>query len=67
MVKYSQRGIRYADMEAGHAAQSVCLQAVSLGLGSVTIGAFRDDEVKAVLGCAADEQPIYLIAVGTAA
>lgn len=67
MVKYFQRGIRYADMEAGHAAQNVCLQAISLGLGSLTIGAFRDDEVKQVLGCGANEQPIYLIAVGTAA
>jgi len=63
-VKYSQRGIRYVDMEAGHAAQNVCLQAVSLGLGALTIGAFRDDEVRAVLGCGAEEEPIYLITVG---
>ena len=33
-------------MEIGHAAQNVCLQAVALALGTVVIGAFRDDEVK---------------------
>jgi SagB-type dehydrogenase family enzyme len=66
MVKYSQRGIRYVDMEAGHAAQNACLQAVSLGLGALTIGAFREDDVRRVLGCGADEEPIYLITVGVA-
>lgn len=39
--RYGERGIRYVHMEAGHAAQNVCLQAIGLGLGSVVIGAFR--------------------------
>ena len=51
-------------MEIGHAAQNVCLQAVALGLGSVVIGAFRDDEVKAIAHLAEDEQAVYLLAVG---
>lgn len=33
MAKYGERGIRYAQIEVGHAAQNVYLQAVSLGLG----------------------------------
>lgn len=39
MDKYGQRGIRYAYLEAGHAAQNVLLQATALGLGAVAVGA----------------------------
>ena len=42
--RYGDRGIRYVHMEVGHAAQNVYLQAVALGLGTVVIGAFRDDQ-----------------------
>jgi SagB-type dehydrogenase family enzyme len=62
--KYGQRGIQYAFMEIGHAAQNVCLQAVALGMGTVVIGAFRDDEVKKIAHLSEDEQATYIIAVG---
>ncbi len=62
--KYGERGIRYAHMEAGHAAQNVSLQAVSLGLGTVVIGAFQDNEVKAVLRLPDDVRPLALMPVG---
>ncbi len=62
--KYGQRGIRYIFMEVGHAAQNVCLQAVSLGLGTVTIGAFEDHQVKRIIQCQDDEAPLYLMPVG---
>lgn len=63
-VKYGQRGIRYVHMEAGHAAQNVCLQeAVSLQLGTVVIGAFDDERVKNVLAMR-EEHPLYLMPVG---
>lgn len=62
--KYGERGIRYVHMEAGHVSQNVYLQAVSLGLGTVTIGAFYDDEVKKVVGLTDNEQPLYLMPVG---
>ncbi len=64
MGKYGGRGVRYADLEAGHAAQSVCLQAVSLDLGAGLIGAFDDDRVKKLLDMPAEEQPLYLLPVG---
>jgi SagB-type dehydrogenase family enzyme len=62
--KYGERGVRYVDMEAGHAAQSIYLQAVSLKLGTVTIGAFDDDDVKQVLGLPDNEAPLYIMPVG---
>jgi len=62
--KYGERGIRYTHIEVGHAAQNVCLQAVSLNLGTVVVGAFRDEEVKKVVRMGKNEQPLYLIPVG---
>jgi len=61
---YGERGIRYVHIEVGHAAQNVYLQAVSLNLGTVAIGAFRDDEVKEVIGMSDQEQPLYVMPVG---
>jgi len=62
--RYGERGIRYVHMEAGHVAQNLCLQAVALGLGTVPIGAFEDEEVKNVLGLPEVHKPLYLIPVG---
>lgn len=63
-AKYGQRGIRYVHMEAGHAAQNVCLQAIALGLHTAVIGAFRDAEVKAIAKLPGEEQPLYFVPVG---
>ena len=62
--KYGNRGIQYTFMEIGHAAQNVCLQAIALDLGTVVIGAFRDNEVKIIANLPADEEPTYFIPVG---
>lgn len=62
--KYGSRGRQYVHLEAGHAAQNVYLQAVALNLGTVTVGAFNDEEVKRVVGLAGDEEPLYLMPVG---
>jgi SagB-type dehydrogenase family enzyme len=62
--KYGPRGIRYVHIEAGHVAQNIHLQAVALGLSSVPIGAFNDDEVKRVLSLPQDHEPMYIIPVG---
>jgi SagB-type dehydrogenase family enzyme len=62
--KYGDRGIRYTDMEAGHAAQNVFLQAVALGLDSVAVGAFEDAAVSKALNLPAGVRPLYILPVG---
>jgi SagB-type dehydrogenase family enzyme len=62
--KYGERGIRYVHIETGHVAQNICLQAVALKMGAVTIGAFEDEGVLNVLGLSADETPLYIIPAG---
>ncbi|MDH4222474.1 MAG: SagB/ThcOx family dehydrogenase [candidate division Zixibacteria bacterium] len=63
MQKYGERGIRYAHIEVGHACQNIYLQAESLNLGTVEIGAFEDEEVKKVLNLR-DEEPLAIMPVG---
>jgi SagB-type dehydrogenase family enzyme len=58
------RGVGYVYLEAGHAAQNICLQSESLKLGTVTIGAFSDDGVKMVTGMRDEERPLYIMPVG---
>lgn len=62
--KYGQRGIRYAYLEAGHAAQNILLQVTALGLGAVAVGAFDDDAVQRIVGLPPAEQPLYLLPLG---
>lgn len=62
--KYGERGIRYVHMEAGHCAQNIHLMAVSLGLGSVPVGAFDDTEIKTLLKLDENIEPLYIIPIG---
>jgi SagB-type dehydrogenase family enzyme len=62
--KYGERGVRFTHLEAGHAAENICLQAVGLKLGTVTVGAFDDASVQKVLGLSEDEVPLYIIPAG---
>ncbi len=62
--KYGPPGVKYVHMEAGHASQNVYLQAASLGLGTVAIGAFYDEAVKKAVDMPAGEQPLYIMPVG---
>ena len=62
-IKYGERGVRYVHLEAGHAAQNLCLQAEALGLGAVMIGAFSDKDVTKLLR-SSGQQPLYLIPLG---
>jgi SagB-type dehydrogenase family enzyme len=63
-AEYGTRGKRYVQMEVGHAAQNVYLQAVSLGLGTVIIGAFDDDRIHEILELSGREAPLALLPVG---
>lgn len=62
--RYGDRGERYVHMEAGHAAQNLCLQATALRLGSVVVGAFNDDELADLFAMQPDEAPLYVVPVG---
>ena len=63
-AKYGERAMRYVHIEVGHAGQNLLLQAVSLGLGGVPMGAFQDAEVKKLLHLPEGEHPLYIIPVG---
>jgi SagB-type dehydrogenase family enzyme len=63
-AKYGERARQYVYIEAGHVGQNIHLQAVALGLGSVSVGAFRDQAVSEALGLPGDQTPLYVIPVG---
>ena len=63
-VKYGKRTERYVNMEVGHVGQNIYLQAVSLGLGTVMMGAFNDDALKKVLNLPANEFPLAIYPLG---
>jgi SagB-type dehydrogenase family enzyme len=62
--RYGERGIRYVHLEAGHAAENLCLQATALSLGAVTVGAFSDEELAAAVQMPDDHAPLYVIPIG---
>ncbi len=66
MNSYARKGKMYADIEQGHAAQNVLLQAVALGLGAVPVGAVRGNEARAILDIPAGYFAEYIISVGRA-
>jgi len=63
-AKYGSRAERYVHIEAGHVGQNLHLQAVALGLGSVSVGAFQDAEVSRALNLPEEQTPLYIIPVG---
>ncbi|MFC2009628.1 SagB/ThcOx family dehydrogenase [Chloroflexota bacterium] len=64
---YRERAVRYVHIEVGHMAQNIHLQAVALGLVSVPVGAFHDEQVHETLSLPQNEKPLYIIPVGYAA
>lgn len=62
--KYGDRAVRYVHMELGAVAQNVYLQARSLELGTVFVGAFGDARVKEVLGLPGSQRPLGLMPLG---
>lgn len=63
-VKYGNRTERYVNIEVGHAGQNIYLQSVSLGLGTVMMGAFNDNALKKVLQLPDNEHPLALYPLG---
>lgn len=63
-VKYGERGIRYALIEAGHIAQNISLQCQSLGLSSGIVGAFNDRETAEVVKSGERYKPLIILPIG---
>ena len=62
---YGERGLRYIYMEAGHVSQNICLEATSLGLGAVPVGAFFDARLRRLLGIHDEsEMSLYVNCIG---
>ena len=62
--KYGPRGVRYAHLEAGHAAENLFLQATVLGIATVVVGAFDDAAVTRLLRLEPGEEPLVLMPLG---
>lgn len=64
-VRYGDRGSRlYALQDATIACTFAMLAAAALGLGTVWVGAFRDEDVWKAIGSPRDQQPIAILPVG---
>jgi SagB-type dehydrogenase family enzyme len=63
-TKYGNKARQFMLLEAGHVAQNIQLQAVSLGLVSVPVGAFDTREVGKVLELTGDLEPLLIVCVG---
>ncbi|MGD9110532.1 MAG: DJ-1/PfpI family protein [Phycisphaerales bacterium] len=61
-ARYGRKARAFTLLEAGHIAQNIHLQAVSLGLGSVPVGAFEVNTVRRL--CRTLLEPFYIIPVG---
>ena len=62
--RYGRRAERYAHMEAGHVGQNIHLQAVTLGLATVMVGAFHNEEVNGAMALSKGVAPLYIVPVG---
>jgi SagB-type dehydrogenase family enzyme len=63
-VKYGNRGVRYAMIEAGHIGQNLFLQAEALGLAAGIVGAFNDNEVVKTMEIPLSHEPLLVMPVG---
>jgi len=62
--RYGERGVRYVHNEVGHVGQNIHLQAEALGLGTVVVGAFNNDDIINGLNLPDNKDPFYLMPVG---
>ena len=67
-ARYGERGRRlFAVQDATIACTFAMLSATALGLASVWVGAFQDDQVSRVIGASPKQQPVAILPVGYAA
>lgn len=62
--KYSERGYRFALLEAGHIGQNTCLLATARGIKVCPIGGFHDENLANLIDIDLnDELPLYCISI----
>jgi protease I len=62
--KFSNKSRRFMMIEAGHVAQNILLQAVSLNLVAVPLGGYETPNVAAACNLPEGLEPVYIVAVG---
>jgi SagB-type dehydrogenase family enzyme len=62
--RYGSRAERYVHMKVGYVGENIHLQDVVLGLATVEVGAFDDEEMRAVLGVDGQIRPLYIMPMG---
>ena len=62
--RFGAKARTYTYLEAGHVAQNIQLQAVCLGLGSVTVGDLDSAAVRKICRLSRELEPLYIICVG---
>jgi nitroreductase len=63
-AEFGPRGVRLAYLEAGHAAQNVCLQATALGLSVIGLGRIDENLLRTALQLPEQHEPLYLLTIG---
>ncbi|HYB07237.1 MAG TPA: SagB/ThcOx family dehydrogenase [Nitrososphaerales archaeon] len=67
MAKYGERGIQYSLQESGSAGENIYIESTAIGLGTVMMGSFDDDQVSQLIGTRKGETPILLMPIGALA
>ncbi len=62
--EFGDECVRLAQLEAGHAAQNLCLQATALHLGVIGLGKFDKDLLREAMDIPEKEDPLYLLVAG---
>jgi SagB-type dehydrogenase family enzyme len=63
--RYEDRSEKYCDQEAGHSAQNLLLEAVTMNCGGCPIGAFDEKSISNILKLdSINQKPMYIITIG---
>jgi SagB-type dehydrogenase family enzyme len=63
-TRFGDRSKMFVFLEAGHAAQNLCLQATALHLGTVTVGGIDPVSLKKAVSLPENEDALYVLPVG---
>jgi SagB-type dehydrogenase family enzyme len=62
--RYGQRGEKYVLIDVGFTGENIYLQAQTLNLGTVAVGAFSQTAVAELLNLTTGETPVLIMPVG---